>query len=293
MEALQKENYLIIGCSASVALLFVAQYKEINKQIKFFGLTSKKITSNSLFYEKVYSYGDKSIEKVEFSRVLIFASRLPSDGGCLSDFLNVNNKILEALNHLTIMNNKKSRITFISSISIFQKNLEYINDSTIPNPQDYYGESKLLMESNLIKYSDNRDCSLIICRMPVFLYPNSPNPNFINKITKACRDKGRINLFNPKNKLSAVFDLKHLLLIENSKVNRVNILNCGAIPDISFEEIGVIAEKNGLKEVLWGFNDNYSTLVDITKIEGLIGTSPSAKEIVIRSFLNEFSSVNE
>ena len=155
------------------------------------------------------------------------------------------------------------------------------------DPQDYYGESKLMMENSLVDLYKNHDCSLAILRMPVFLYCGGLN-NFLNKIVLACRNNSNIKMFNPQNKLSAVFDVEHMIKLEKSSIEKLDVINCGSIPDISFDDIGKLAVKYGAKEVLWELNDSYSTEVDTSKIKKIIGTSPSAKQVVDNWLQEEF-----
>lgn len=287
MEVQQKENYLIIGCNSKAAKSFVKKYKQFNKSINFYGITSKDNKKHDKLFESVFSYEDFSKNNLVFSRILILASLLPSQNKQLSDFINVNKKILDILDSISIKKSNQSRITFISSFSVYKKNIEYIDDNTLIDPQDCYGESKLMMENSLIDLYKNQEFSLAILRMPVFLYFGGLN-NFLNKIVLACRNNDKISLFNPQNKLSAVFDIENIIKLEQSSMEKLNIINCGAIPDISFKDIGERAIMCGAKDVCWEFNNSFSTKVDTSRIKKLIGASPSAKQIVDNWLQEEF-----
>ena len=286
MEDLLKKKYLIIGSSSKIALNFIKNYKY--KFTEFYGISSKKPFLNSEYFIKVFNFDEKKkISSIEFTNVLIISSRLPSEGGNLLDFVKINKKVMEILNLLKLKIVDHSRITFLSSFSVFKKELEYVNDITLPNPSDYYGESKLMMEKDVINFSKKK-INCLICRIPVFLYPNG-NSNFINKIGYFCKTRKDVKLFNPYKKLGAVFDLNNFLLLDYAKVSGINIVNCGADPDITFSEIGNLAIKYGAKNIVWENNEKVSTLVDLNKLTNLINRVPSAKVMVSNWFSKEFS----
>ncbi|AOS98782.1 hypothetical protein ESP131_00050 [Exiguobacterium sp. U13-1] len=107
---------------------------------------------------------------------------------------------------LTINLAKKAKLEgvkhfiFFSTLSVYGKNVGEINKSTIPNPINDYGKSKLEAENELIKLEDDQ-FKISIIRSPVIYGKNSPgNFDLLNKKSKYFR-------FFPdiKNKRSMIF----------------------------------------------------------------------------------------
>ena len=165
----EKNNHLILGASSNIA----AEYIALNgvDENNFFGLSTKDNYKNLKMLNKSVVYSNiKYFSNIKFNKIFIISSRNPSDGGDLSEFIEVNKTIENIINNINFSVAQKPQIIFLSSFSVYDKQLAHISDTTETSPADYYGESKLLLEGKLIKFSKNNDIDLLILRLPVFLY---------------------------------------------------------------------------------------------------------------------------
>jgi nucleoside-diphosphate-sugar epimerase len=213
---------------------------------------------------------------------LIIASRNPRQTGKLKDFLSVNNLIINALKLINYSEDSAPKFTLLSSFSVYEKNLSHIDDGTAVMPNDYYGESKLLLEESLYDLSKVVAGDLLVCRLPTFLYNgvSERNDNFLAKLSLAIAANSSFTLTNPDACLSAVFDVESLVKLDQAFVSGFKIINCGCIPDITFFEIGQLALALGLKNVDWKKVDRPSVEVCLKSLNRLLGFKPSAKELI-------------
>jgi nucleoside-diphosphate-sugar epimerase len=106
------------------------------------------------------------IDKFEFNGVYHLASQQPSKKSITYDDYYRSN-VLSTIILLNYFNKKKiDFFLYTSTISIFGNNSnEIINESTKPNPINYYGLTKYIAESILQIESINFESKLIICRL--------------------------------------------------------------------------------------------------------------------------------
>lgn len=285
-----KNNYLVLGASSNVATEFILSFDKTKNN--FYGLSTKPESRNSMFFNKVISYKDyHQYSDIEFSNILVIASRNPIQGGCLDDYLEVNSLVLNILNKIKYSQSNKSKITFLSSFSVFDKNLTYLSDSTPLIPSDYYGESKILLEEDLIDISTKFDADLLICRLPVFLYQgvDKASKNFLAKLLVAIKSKSRFTLTNPNSSLGAVFDVRNLANLNSANTHKLKVVNCSAEPDISFKQIAELAMLYGLEGVDWNLSDRPSIQICTKTLRSILGYEPSAKKIIEQWLAKELS----
>ena len=211
-------NYLIFGASSNLASEYISLIGGNNKN-KFFGLSTRPELSNPKFYqvigyEKIHEYSN-----IDFTNILIIASRNPHQGGSLNDFTLVNNVVEKSLNSIRYSTSKKPKLTFLSSSSVYDNKSVYINDETLVMPSDYYGKSKILLENTLRTIAEKFETDLLVCRLPVFLYNGVSlvNRNFLAKLSLAIKSNSRFSLTNPDAALGAVFDVSNLVRLDCAK----------------------------------------------------------------------------
>ena len=101
-------------------------------------------------------------------------------------------------------------------------------------------------------------------------------------------NKDEIILSNPDAFLSAVFDIYTLLELESYDLIKNRTVNCGALGDITFNEISKLAMFYGGNKVTWVESKRPSANVNIEQIIEILGYAPSAKLIIERWFKEEF-----
>ena len=286
-KTLNEKNYLIFGSSSNIAKRYISLIGK--ERDNFYGVTSKANKVNSKYFKKIVSYKDiKQYSKIKFSNILIIASRNPTQGGTLNDFIYVNNLILNSLKSINYSEDIKPKFTFLSSFSVYDKSSSYIDDDTILMPSDYYGESKILFEDSLHDLANIYNADRLICRLPVFLYEgvSAASSNFLAKLSLAIASKSSFKLANPNAFLGAVFDIDNLVILDSKKIENIKIVNCSSKPDISFNEIGNIALNLGLKRIDWHQSERPSVELCTKTMLEILGYEPSAKQI-IKSWLKK------
>lgn len=284
-----KNNHLILGASSNIA----AEYIALNgvDENNFFGLSTKDNYKNLKMLNKSVGYSNiKYFSNIKFNKIFIISSRNPSDGGDLSEFIEVNKTIENIISNINFSVAQKPQIIFLSSFSVYDKQLAHISDTTETSPADNYGESKLLLEGKLIKFSKNNDIDLLILRLPVFLYNQVglSSSNFLAKLSLSIKLKQSFHMSNPESCLGAVFDMPSLVKLCSKKLSGINIINCASNPDMTFFEIGEEAIKYGLEKVDWIVNDRPSVEICLNKINQILGYEPSAKKIIKNWMSTEF-----
>ncbi len=280
-KSIYKNNYLIVGSSSNIALRYISLLGK--SENNFYGLSRKINEDSKKYFNKIVTYENlDQYSDIKFSHILIIASRNPSDGGSLNDFLSVNNLVIESLNSIQYSQNLRPKLTFLSSFSVYDKNASYIDDATLLKPSDNYGESKILLEESLKEISKESGGDLLICRLPVFLYQgvNKASSNFLAKLSLAINSKSTFSLTNPNAFLGAVFDVDNLVNLDSKKIHELKIVNCSSKPDITFKEIGKLAIDLGLKGVDWQQSDRPSVELCLKTINEILGFEPSAKKII-------------
>ena len=292
MQLTSKNNHLILGSSSNIASEYICLNGKHNNN--YYGISTKPhVNKNSQLFEQVLGFDKvKYFSNIKFSKIFIISSRNPSQGGSLNQFIKVNDMIESVLDKISYSHSHKPQIIFLSSFSVYDKKSDYISDTTETSPSDYYGESKLLLEKQLIDFSIKNNVDLLILRLPVFLYQGVgfSSSNFLAKLSLAIKYRQRFKLSNPKSYLGAVFDMPTLIKLASKKLPQTNIVNCASMPDITFTEIAEEAIKYGLEGIDWQDSDRGSVKVCLKTIENVIGFKPSSKDIIKNWMAKEFKS---
>ena len=282
MEDQYVRNYLFIGASSKIVDYIIRNNDY--KSCKYYGVSSKKdllwgrVDITVFGYEDIDKYKD-----VSFSTIFVLASRLPWEAVDLNAYLSVNNRVEDLLNSLSYENTKRSRIVLLSTFSVYDAGQSEINDLSCVVKKNNYVISKLDMERIVLNYSETVGIESLLLRIPVFAYPGE-STNFISRLIAATKSNGDFCLTNRHSKLSAIFDVDNLLAIEKNDWAEHQIVNCGAYPDITFDEIGEIALSLGLEKIEWKVSDFPSQIVDTSALAEILGIVPSAREIVMKAF---------
>lgn len=243
-------NLLCIGASSLAANYFIGR-----SLIDFnvYGFSSKEHK-----FIKSYPYENAfEISKLEFKKIFVFSSGVPANCKSADDYLKINDSVKKILN---VINLDQVDLTYISSYAVFNKNIDLVTDNTECSPEDFYGESKVEMESHLISHYSKKVSSLNILRLPVFLYKGVRN-NFMGSALNKIRSDQKIALSNPGSQFYSVIDDKNLFYIDNQLGSGLNIVNCCSNGDIKFEEIGHLLECYGARNINWINTDRPSVKV--------------------------------
>lgn len=274
---------LIIGAQSSAAMEFIDHCCDWN----FFGVSSKKLLAEkggritTVHYDDVSKFGS-----VDFDYVLILASRLPSEKIEDKDYNIAIDKIMRALKALSQCFSSATKFLFVSSFAVYSPDLGIIREGSKALAHSPYAKSKLSLESLLGNFVHDHGASLLICRMPVFVYFGGKN-NFLSKVIERTRNGESISLSNPHSYFTALFDVECLSDLIKAKWSGVNVLNCGADRDLTFNHLSEIALNWGARDVHWKHSERPSQQVDISQVSDILGYRPSAERIVRKIFRRE------
>ena len=278
-------NILIIGSSSKIANSITNNSQNHSENI--YGLTSN-VNHNGYSTSKIKSfhYSDYlKIAHIRFNKIFILSTRPANRNGTFADYSNVNEMILKILQDITFSNT--SKIVFFSSLSVYDSQEELININTPVKPQTNYGKAKFQLEKKLTNFAKNR-YSLMILRLPVLLY-KGVETNFLGLQMKNMTLKKSLIFYNPKLKISAIFDVKTLIELEKKANNTFEILICGSQPDLTFLEIAEEFKKFGANKIIWMKSQNPSTMIDVSPLENILNYKPSASYIFKNWMKSEFS----
>jgi nucleoside-diphosphate-sugar epimerase len=271
------ENHLLcIGASSQSANYFIGRSLV---DFNVYGLSSKEHK-----FIPSYRYEDfLKISKYKFKKIIIFSSGVPANCKTAHDYLKINDSVKKIL--ITI-NLDQVDLTYISSYAVFNKNIDIITDHTECSPEDFYGESKVEMESHLISHYSKNVRMLNILRLPVFLYKGVRN-NFMGGALNKIKNNQKIILSNPGSKFYSVFDDKSLFFINNQLGSGLNIVNCHSNGDIKFEEIGHLLECYGARNINWIDTERPSVKVFPSPNTKSIFEAISSKKIIEEWLISE------
>ena len=217
-------NILIVGSNSISAISLAKVYKKHGFRV--YGLGRVKNFQGCEIYNENMLYVE-SFDKLFFDEVLVIASRTPSDGGDLVDFIEDNLNIL----YKAVYEAKGfSKIIFFSSFSVYDQSSSEIHLKTKYDARSSYGLSKLLCE-NYLKDNSNK---YLILRIPVLLYPGVKN-NFMAKLKNAIFSGNTFNFSNLDFKVNAFFSLNDYEKINNQFLNCT--INCCTKPDWTIKQI--------------------------------------------------------
>lgn len=283
---MKTENVLIVGASSNAAIN-LARLLQYNEKYQLYGLSSKLRFKNP--YAKTINYEDLTIfQKIKFSRVIVMASLLPHQSNSLADFMQINDKIKMTLERLCFKNHTSS-IIFLSSFDIYEKTAPLIDLSTPLNLTSPYSKSKFDMECFISEFGLANQISHLIARLPIFLYQGGKT-NLINRLGHQAFNQGSFSLYNKNSPLGGVFNVEGLarLISLDIPIKTHNAVNCGAIPDITFFEIGELAKKYGLKKILWRASKVNSPEVELKSLRSVGFEPQSSRQMIEQWFRNEY-----
>lgn len=282
---MKTENVLIIGASSKAAVN-LTRLLSSEEKYQLYGISSKFKIKNP--HAKIINYQDLAIlQRIKFSRVIVMASLLPHQSNSLSDFIQINDKIKMTLERLCFANHNSS-IIFLSSFDIYDKTTPSIDLSTPLNLTGPYSRSKFEMECFISGFALANRMSHLIARLPIFLYEGG-RTNLINRLGHQAFNQGNFSLYNKESSMGGVFDVEGLakLIPLNIPIKTHNAVNCGAIPDITFFEIGELAKKYGLKNILWRRSKVKNPTVDLESLRSVGFEPQSSRQIIEHWFRNE------
>jgi len=127
----------------------------------------------------------------------------------------------------------------------------------------------------------------MILRLPVLLY-KGVETNFLGLQMKNMALKKPLTFYNPKLKISAIFDVRTLIELEKKSKKNFEIFICGSAPDLTFLEIAEEFKKFGANNINWMKNQKPSTLIDVSPLENVLNYKPSASYIFKNWINSEF-----
>ena len=276
-------NILFIGSSSNI--VYEVYKKKEYHNCKFYGLTSKENFSyhKNIKIKNIHYDCFEELSNIYFNEIFILSTRPNSMGGSYEDFVKVNDMILFILSKIKTLHN--SIVIFFSSISVYNKNIDFLDNNVLPEPNNNYGKAKLDLEFKLKNFSKNK-FFLKIFRLPVLVYIGV-NTNFLGKNNDNILNQRPLIFYNPEQKLSAIFDLNLLIDLINFKKFSNQLFICGCKPDITFFEISEQFKKVGAKNIEWRKNDLPSVIIDFKSLEDKLKYTPSAKLIFRRWIENK------
>ena len=148
---MNKQNILIIGGSSIASLDFAKTYLN-ESDANFYGLTSKSINRNGEIKLVHYDQIDQ-LDDITFDMVCIFASRLPSEGIKINEYMKTNKLILSCL-HSIKYNLNYGKVLFISSFAVYGEKETYINEDSKVYTTHPYSKAKIDLENKLTEISN-------------------------------------------------------------------------------------------------------------------------------------------
>ena len=161
-----KKKILLIGSSGHLASNFIEKYEKKFQIYNFTRSISKKKLLTKKFKYSIFflqSQIPSFLKKINFESLIFFAG--PNDVECnlkkediLSSFFKNTFNFLENISEI-----KFKKAIYVSTAQIYElKNI--VNEYTKPNPQNYYGLSRLINENLFLYYFNKRKIPLTILR---------------------------------------------------------------------------------------------------------------------------------
>lgn len=245
-----KPKALVIGGSSPAAAFFVNSLKnEYDLEV---------FSSVDILFIKSFRYSEFNLVKNKrYEKVFIFSSGVPSKCTTFEEYEYINGSIKDIL---SIINLECSSLTFLSSYSVFDKNLGIIDENTEFSPSDYYGESKVQMELYLKDMYADVVSKLNILRLPVYIYKGVCN-NFLGAQLKRAHSSELVRLSNPNSKFYAVIDDKSLYAVDEHTPAGINSINCSSNGDLCFSDLKEVFINEGATDVEWVKSNRPSAII--------------------------------
>lgn len=285
---IKKNTVLIIGSSSYSAQSFISKYNQ-DKEHRIVGLTSKAKDSKQNLLHDVFTYDEiELLSDIQFDLVVVFASRLPSEGVSDAVYFEFNGVLKKIISGFVSMSTN-SRIVYLSTFAVYDSKASKLDEMTQLNPRDAYARAKVEMESFILRWAEERNIQAIVARLPVFLYPKGSS-NFINRLANQIRLKGEFQLTNADQKFGAVFSMESLVELTKSTNETSAIVNCSSYPDITFKELADLAFGFGLKHIGWKVSNSPSPEIEIETLSNFIEVASARSQII--DYLKEELEIN-
>ena len=228
------KKVLVTGSSGYLGKNFINQFSNNYELLKF------SLIKNTL----------KSLKFSDISTVLHCAGLVHNYKKITkSDYYKINNRYPLNLAKLA-KENGVNHFIFISTVAVYDKKLEYINEKSLCNPYSIYGKSKLKTENELLEL-ESRTFNVSIIRIPMIYGIDAPGN--IKKLTSFVKFVPFLPFKNLNNKRSIIHINKICSFIDDvikKKVSGILLLS----DDISYtlpEIIKIIEKQEGIKVILF------------------------------------------
>ena len=309
-----KYSILVTGASGFIGRGLIN--KLISMEYNVIGLVRKKsnINSSQLYSEVLIDDISGDISKINISKIDIIihlAALTHSKVKNYQDYLNVNVKGTENIVNLGVKISTKL-IIMLSSIKVngegFRKNNIKYSEKCNPQPNDFYGKSKLASENILKELCKNNNISYVILRPPI-IYGNGVKGNLLNlmkyldnnvpiPIIKSNNIRSMLSLNNLIEALVMIINNKNTyndiyLISDNTEVNTKHLYYTLS-KKLNKKLYTFTINKYLLKILLWPIGKSYlvekisnSLIINNDKVKRALNWAPSV------SFEEEISNMVE
>ena len=309
-----KYSILVTGASGFIGRGLIN--KLISMEYNVIGLVRKKsnINSSQLYSEVLIDDISGDISKINISKIDIIihlAALTHSKVKNYQDYLNVNVKGTENIVNLGVKISTKL-IIMLSSIKVngegFRKNNIKYSEKCNPEPNDFYGKSKLASENILKELCQNNNISYVILRPPI-IYGNGVKGNLLNlmkyldnnvpiPIIKSNNIRSMLSLNNLIEALVMIINNKNTyndiyLISDNTEVNTKHLYYTLS-KKLNKKLYTFTINKYLLKILLWPIGKSYlvekisnSLIINNDKVKRALNWAPSV------SFEEEISNMVE
>lgn len=278
---MNKGCVLIFGSGSQLAKLLI---QKLRSDYDCLGLSSKIGTAITDLDSVHYSY-DNYQELVARSpkKLVILASRLPSENCSEKEFFDVNDKILCVVRALSMSSKQQMDIIFCSTTSVYKSGTKHIHESSPTEINSFYVNAKLSLEEGLSHLSEEFCHNLLVARLPTLVYPGVRG-GIIKRLADAALEFPIIEMSNPNARCVSIFDDISLARLIGCSWTGVNYVNCVSNGDMTFDEIAGLLSAKERTTVKWGSGGQMPPAYSTDRLQSLIGRVPSSKETLQRYF---------
>ena len=285
-----KEKMIITGTDGFVGKNLAKIYS------KYFLLTcyyknKKPFKNKNIIFIKKNLKKIKKFNKADY--LIHCASATPpkySPKKCLEENNLINKNLIMVLKKSVI-----KKIFFLSSISVYQKRkATFLKENSDINNRDLYGKSKLFMENQLKKISNNQ---IFILRLSSVI-GNGSHSNFLSVLAQRFAHTKTIKVFNKNKKFNSCIHIENLskLILKLIKIKikkNYEIFNICSSSPIKIVDIISLYKKYLNKKIKINFisKDFFSYTVDYSNLRNYKINLETTKANIIK-FLSELKKLN-